>query len=81
TPPTATRSWKRVRAPSTGSGQLGGITYRTPSEGRSLNAVRVSFGAGTPTEHIERFVHAVKELVCRDDGSQPEARARTEAVP
>ncbi|MEV0490275.1 aminotransferase class V-fold PLP-dependent enzyme [Streptomyces atratus] len=30
---------------------------------RSLNAIRVSFGAGTPDEHIERFVRAVKELV------------------
>ncbi|WP_328376605.1 aminotransferase class V-fold PLP-dependent enzyme [Streptomyces sp. NBC_00440] len=30
---------------------------------RSLNAVRVSFGAGTPDEHVERFVGAVKELV------------------
>ncbi|MEU9758515.1 aminotransferase class V-fold PLP-dependent enzyme [Streptomyces sp. NPDC047985] len=29
----------------------------------SLNAIRVSFGAGTPDEHIERFVRAVKELV------------------
>jgi selenocysteine lyase/cysteine desulfurase len=27
-----------------------------------LNAVRVSFGAGTPEEHIERFVAAVREL-------------------
>ncbi|WP_328539217.1 aminotransferase class V-fold PLP-dependent enzyme [Streptomyces sp. NBC_00344] len=30
---------------------------------RSLNAIRVSFGAGTPDEHVERFVTAVKELV------------------
>ncbi|WP_433548023.1 aminotransferase class V-fold PLP-dependent enzyme [Streptomyces sp. CA-294286] len=30
---------------------------------RSLNAIRVSFGAGTPEEHVERFVRAVKELV------------------
>jgi selenocysteine lyase/cysteine desulfurase len=29
----------------------------------SLNAVRVSFGAGTPDEHVERFVSAVRELV------------------
>ncbi|WP_433571115.1 aminotransferase class V-fold PLP-dependent enzyme [Streptomyces sp. CA-251247] len=29
----------------------------------SLNAIRVSFGAGTPDEHVERFVGAVKELV------------------
>ncbi|MFJ3923784.1 aminotransferase class V-fold PLP-dependent enzyme [Streptomyces sp. NPDC090022] len=32
-------------------------------DGRSLNAIRVSFGAGTPDEHVERFVGAVKELV------------------
>ncbi|MFE3657093.1 aminotransferase class V-fold PLP-dependent enzyme [Streptomyces sp. NPDC059165] len=31
--------------------------------GRSLNAIRVSFGAGTPDEHVERFVRAVAELV------------------
>ncbi|WP_406015191.1 aminotransferase class V-fold PLP-dependent enzyme [Streptomyces sp. NBC_00984] len=31
----------------------------------SLNAIRVSFGAGTPDEHIERFVRAVKELVSK----------------
>ncbi|MCX5075813.1 aminotransferase class V-fold PLP-dependent enzyme [Streptomyces sp. NBC_00513] len=30
---------------------------------RSLNAIRVSFGAGTPDEHVERFVGAVRELV------------------
>jgi hypothetical protein len=28
----------------------------------------VSFGAGTPDEHVERFVAAVKELVA--DGAQ-----------
>ncbi|MCF3961733.1 aminotransferase class V-fold PLP-dependent enzyme [Streptomyces fuscigenes] len=27
-----------------------------------LNAVRVSFGAGTPEEHVDRFVTAVREL-------------------
>ncbi|GFH35049.1 aminotransferase class V-fold PLP-dependent enzyme [Streptomyces pacificus] len=31
--------------------------------GRPLNAIRVSFGAGTPDEHVERFVRAVGELV------------------
>ncbi|SCK25004.1 aminotransferase class V-fold PLP-dependent enzyme [Streptomyces sp. WMMB 322] len=31
--------------------------------GPSLNAVRVSIGAGTPDEHVERFVRAVGELV------------------
>ncbi|MFJ4573591.1 aminotransferase class V-fold PLP-dependent enzyme [Streptomyces sp. NPDC088846] len=34
----------------------------------SLNAIRVSFGAGTPDEHIERFVRAVGELV--SEGAQ-----------
>ncbi|MGP3921594.1 aminotransferase class V-fold PLP-dependent enzyme [Streptomyces sp. 8N616] len=29
----------------------------------SRGAIRVSFGAGTPDEHIERFLRAVKELV------------------
>ncbi|MBH5334448.1 aminotransferase class V-fold PLP-dependent enzyme [Streptomyces pactum] len=29
----------------------------------SLNAIRVSFGAGTPDEHVERFLGAVRELV------------------
>lgn len=29
----------------------------------SPNAIRVSFGAGTPAEHVERFVTAVRELV------------------
>ena len=29
----------------------------------TCNAIRVSFGAGTPDEHVERFVTAVKELV------------------
>ncbi|MCG7526122.1 aminotransferase class V-fold PLP-dependent enzyme [Streptomyces sp. OfavH-34-F] len=32
-------------------------------EKRSLNAIRVSFGAGTPDEHVERFLRAVRELV------------------
>ncbi|MFD5204789.1 aminotransferase class V-fold PLP-dependent enzyme [Streptomyces sp. NPDC058375] len=35
----------------------------TPSSLRSLNAIRVSFGAGTPDEHIDRFLRAVAELV------------------
>ncbi|WP_406266613.1 aminotransferase class V-fold PLP-dependent enzyme [Streptomyces sp. NBC_00191] len=34
----------------------------------SLNAIRVSFGAGTPDEHVERFVRAVKQLVA--DGAK-----------
>ncbi|MFF3536891.1 aminotransferase class V-fold PLP-dependent enzyme [Streptomyces sp. NPDC002466] len=39
-----------------------GAPEAEPGE-RSLNAIRVSFGAGTPDEHIERFVRAVGELV------------------
>ncbi|WP_320778544.1 aminotransferase class V-fold PLP-dependent enzyme [Streptomyces sp. CRN 30] len=39
-----------------------GAPEAAPGE-KSLNAVRVSFGAGTPDEHVERFVTAVKELV------------------
>ncbi|MEU6401738.1 aminotransferase class V-fold PLP-dependent enzyme [Streptomyces sp. NPDC046985] len=39
-----------------------GAPEAAPGE-RSLNAVRVSFGAGTPDEHVERFVRAVRELV------------------
>ncbi|GAB7034023.1 aminotransferase class V-fold PLP-dependent enzyme [Streptomyces sp. NPDC021749] len=34
----------------------------------SLNAIRVSFGAGTPDEHVDRFLRAVKELV--SDGAR-----------
>jgi selenocysteine lyase/cysteine desulfurase len=39
-----------------------GAPEAAPGE-KSLNAIRVSFGAGTPDEHVERFVDAVKELV------------------
>ncbi|MFI9647575.1 aminotransferase class V-fold PLP-dependent enzyme [Streptomyces sp. NPDC052040] len=39
-----------------------GAPDAAPGE-RSLNAIRVSFGAGTPDEHVERFVRAVGELV------------------
>ncbi|WP_282691844.1 aminotransferase class V-fold PLP-dependent enzyme [Streptomyces sp. CC208A] len=39
-----------------------GAPEANPGEG-SLNAIRVSFGAGTPDEHVQRFVGAVKELV------------------
>ncbi|MGW0393192.1 aminotransferase class V-fold PLP-dependent enzyme [Streptomyces sp. NPDC003042] len=39
-----------------------GAPETAPGE-RSLNAIRVSFGAGTPDEHVERFVRAVRELV------------------
>ncbi|MBV2355571.1 aminotransferase class V-fold PLP-dependent enzyme [Streptomyces sp. J2-1] len=41
-----------------------GAPEGAPGE-RSLNAIRVSFGAGTPDEHVERFVNAVRELVTR----------------
>ncbi|MFJ3121440.1 aminotransferase class V-fold PLP-dependent enzyme [Streptomyces sp. NPDC086993] len=44
-----------------------GAPEAEPGE-RSLNAIRVSFGAGTPDEHIERFVRAVTELV--SEGAQ-----------
>lgn len=39
-----------------------GAPEAAPGE-KSLNAIRVSFGAGTPEEHVERFVRAVRELV------------------
>ncbi len=39
-----------------------GAPEAEPGE-RSLNAVRVSFGAGTPDEHVDRFLGAVRELV------------------
>ncbi|WP_327131753.1 aminotransferase class V-fold PLP-dependent enzyme [Streptomyces sp. NBC_01343] len=44
-----------------------GAPEAAPGE-RSLNAIRVSFGAGTPDEHVDRFVGAVKELVA--DGAK-----------
>ncbi|MFE3762839.1 aminotransferase class V-fold PLP-dependent enzyme [Streptomyces sp. NPDC059104] len=44
-----------------------GAPEAAPGE-RSLNAIRVSFGAGTPDEHVERFVRAVGELVA--DGAK-----------
>jgi selenocysteine lyase/cysteine desulfurase len=39
-----------------------GAPEAAPGE-RSLNAIRVSFGAGTPEEHVDRFVTAVRTLV------------------
>jgi selenocysteine lyase/cysteine desulfurase len=39
-----------------------GAPEAAPGE-TSIDAVRVSFGAGTPDEHVERFVDAVRELV------------------
>ncbi|MFD7709085.1 aminotransferase class V-fold PLP-dependent enzyme [Streptomyces sp. NPDC059785] len=50
-----------------------GAPEAAPGE-KSLNAIRVSFGAGTPDEHVERFVRAVRELV--SDGAR--WRYRTE---
>ncbi|MCX4449577.1 aminotransferase class V-fold PLP-dependent enzyme [Streptomyces sp. NPDC087866] len=44
-----------------------GAPEAEPGE-RSLNAIRVSFGAGTPDEHVERFLRAVRELV--NDGAR-----------
>ncbi|MFF3977292.1 aminotransferase class V-fold PLP-dependent enzyme [Streptomyces sp. NPDC001828] len=51
-----------------------GAPEAEPGE-RSLNAIRVSFGAGTPDEHVDRFVRAVRELVA--DGAK--WQYRTEA--
>ncbi|MEU3494918.1 aminotransferase class V-fold PLP-dependent enzyme [Kitasatospora cineracea] len=48
-------------------GQCGAPEPSLPGE-RSLNAIRVSFGAGTPVEHLDRFLAAVGELV--SDGAQ-----------
>ncbi|MET9636727.1 aminotransferase class V-fold PLP-dependent enzyme [Streptomyces virginiae] len=44
-----------------------GAPEAAPGE-RSLNAIRVSFGAGTPDEHVDRFLGAVRELVA--DGAK-----------
>ncbi|MCK7628123.1 aminotransferase class V-fold PLP-dependent enzyme [Streptomyces sp. RS10V-4] len=49
-----------------------GAPEAAPGE-RSLNAIRVSFGAGTPDEHVDRFLRAVRELVT--DGARWEYRA------
>ncbi|MFE6776174.1 aminotransferase class V-fold PLP-dependent enzyme [Streptomyces sp. NPDC057702] len=43
-------------------GECGAPDQATGGSG-ALNAIRVSFGAGTPDEHVERFVRAVRELV------------------
>ncbi|MFZ4233897.1 aminotransferase class V-fold PLP-dependent enzyme [Streptomyces murinus] len=42
-----------------------GTAPQTPAEcgAPSLNAIRASFGAGTPDEHVDRFVTAVRQLV------------------
>ncbi|MFJ9658206.1 aminotransferase class V-fold PLP-dependent enzyme [Streptomyces griseoflavus] len=42
---------------------LGGDGQARGGCGAADNAIRVSFGAGTPDEHVERFVRAVRELV------------------
>lgn len=39
-----------------------GAPDAAPGE-KSLNAIRVSLGVGTPDEHVDRFVRAVRELV------------------
>jgi selenocysteine lyase/cysteine desulfurase len=39
-----------------------GAPDAAPGE-RSLNAIRVSFGAGTPDEHIDRFLSAARTLI------------------
>ncbi len=46
-----------------GCGAPAGGGGGSDSGAKSLNAVRVSIGAGTPDEHVERFVRAVRELV------------------
>lgn len=46
-----------------GCGAAGDAGGAAVPGGRPLNAVRVSIGAGTPDEHVERFVRAVRELV------------------
>ncbi|MEU1083889.1 aminotransferase class V-fold PLP-dependent enzyme [Streptomyces sp. NPDC005908] len=43
--------------------EAGGYGECGAPDAGSLNAIRVSFGAGTPDEHVERFVRAVRELV------------------
>ncbi|MYV49614.1 aminotransferase class V-fold PLP-dependent enzyme [Streptomyces sp. SID2888] len=42
--------------------QCGAPEPLAPGE-RPVNAVRMSFGAGTPVEHVDRFVKAVAQLV------------------
>ncbi|MEU0044057.1 aminotransferase class V-fold PLP-dependent enzyme [Streptomyces werraensis] len=44
-------------------GDTGGAGECGAPEAGALNAIRVSFGAGTPQEHVARFVRAVRELV------------------
>jgi selenocysteine lyase/cysteine desulfurase len=42
---------------------------------RALNAIRVSFGAGTPEEHVTRFLAATRELVRQGAAWQYHAEA------
>ncbi|MFF9295345.1 aminotransferase class V-fold PLP-dependent enzyme [Streptomyces sp. NPDC014764] len=44
-------------------GETGGTGECGAPDAGALNAIRVSFGAGTPEEHVARFVRAVRELV------------------
>lgn len=44
-------------------GDAGGAGECGAPEAGALNAIRVSFGVGTPEEHVLRFVRAVRELV------------------
>ncbi|MEV3952668.1 aminotransferase class V-fold PLP-dependent enzyme [Streptomyces albogriseolus] len=44
-------------------GDAGGAGECGAPEAGALNAIRVSFGVGTPEEHVSRFVRAVRELV------------------
>ncbi|MFH9179833.1 aminotransferase class V-fold PLP-dependent enzyme [Streptomyces albogriseolus] len=44
-------------------GDAGGVGECGTPEAGALNAIRVSFGVGTPEEHVSRFVRAVRELV------------------
>ncbi|WP_200260654.1 aminotransferase class V-fold PLP-dependent enzyme [Streptomyces sp. HSG2] len=61
-----------------GSGTPGGCGSEVAPGEERLGAVRVSFGAGTPVEHVERFVTATRELVrngarwtYRNEGGRP----------
>ena len=85
---TASASATASSAPTRWSARCSAATREEPGEcgapeaapgERSLNAIRVSFGAGTPDEHVERFVAAVRELVA--DGAALDATApRTAAA-
>ncbi|MFE9095231.1 aminotransferase class V-fold PLP-dependent enzyme [Streptomyces sp. NPDC007264] len=59
------------------SGHACGAPGGAPGD-RPLDAIRVSFGAGTPDEHVERFCRAVGRLV--REGARPGA-ARSGSAP